>query len=220
MPQNQRKKKKGGRKRKVHPRHMQLSWRGPTFMPPRWQTTLRFSKEVVMSNVASGWANVRFAWTSCYDVDPILGSTSMPGFAELAAIYRYYRAVRSSIRVDFGNLDNLSGTAVICPVNFDPTANTTTYQNYLSSRSAKHRPIGSLNGTGAVSVRHATSIKAFGGTLVPALDSYAAVVTTVPVNNIYWLVGCYMNNVMTNGVTVNVFIDITLVFFELSTPAI
>jgi len=188
-------------------------------MPPRFQTTLRFSKEVVISNVASGWANARFAWTSCYDVDPIVGSTAMPGFAELAAIYRYYRAIRSSIRVDYGNLDALSGTVIVCPVNFDPTANTTSYQNYLSSRSAHHRPIGSLQGNGAVSVSHRTSIKDFGGTFVPALDSYSAVVTAVPVNNIYWLVGAYMNNVMTNGVTINVYIDITLVFFELSSPA-
>jgi len=189
-------------------------------MPPRFETTLRFTKEVVIMNVASGWANARYAWTSCYDVDPILGSTSMPGFSELAAMYRYYRGSSSRIRVDFGNLDNLSGTVVICPVNFDPTANTTLYQNYLSSRSAHHRPIGALQGNGAVSLSHSTSIAAYGGTRIPALDSYAAVVTAVPVNNIYWLVGAYMNNVMTNGVTINVYIDITLVFFELSSPAV
>jgi hypothetical protein len=144
----------------------------------------------------------------------------MPGFAELAGIYRYYRTFSSRIRVDFGNLDATSGTCIVCPVNFDPTANTTSFQNYLSSRSAHHRPIGAISGNGAVSVSHSTSVAHFGGATTQFPDLYSAVVTATPTNNIYWLVGAYMNNVMTTGFVVNAYIDIDVMFFELATPSV
>jgi len=196
-----------------------IVYRGLNFMPPIFQTKLRFSKQITMVNVASGWTNIRFSPTAAFDVDPVIGSTAMPGFTELAGIYRFYRVRGSAIKADFGNLDALAGIAVVCPVNFDPTSNTTLFQQYLSSRSARMKPLGLSTGAGTAQIVHRLTDRDFGGALSVAIDTYTASVTAIPTNNIWWLVGAYLSAIQTNGVFVAVEIDIDVEFFELSSPA-
>jgi len=196
-----------------------IVYRGLNFMPPIFQTRLRFSKQITMLNVTSGWTNIRFSPTAAFDVDPVIGSTAMPGFTELAGIYRFYRVRGSSIIADFGNLDALAGIAVVCPVNFDPTSNTTLFQQYLSSRSARMKPLGLASGNGVAQIKHHLTDRDFGGALSVAIDTYTASVTAIPTNNIWWLVGAYLSAIQTNGVFVAVEIDIDVEFFELSSPA-
>jgi len=189
-------------------------------MPPRFQTTLRYTNQVVMNNPGLTWTNVRYQWTAAYDVSPVLGSTAMPGFTELAAVYRYYRCLSSAIRVDFANLDLVSGSVVVVPVNADPGVNATVFQQFPSSRSAHHRTIGALTGNGSATVTHRTSLANFGGVNIPAYDPYSSPVAAIPGNNVYWLVGAELNSAMTNGVVATSYIDITLQFFELQTPTV
>jgi len=192
--------------------------RGPMFMPARIRTTLRYSKQLNMAS-STGWANIRFEPTYAYDVDPVGASTAMPGFTELAGIYRLYRVVSSRIRVIFSNLDTLAGEAVICPVNFDPGANTSSYQNYLSSRSARTTALGAVSGNGGAILNHSFTVAQFSGApIIGAVDYYVGSGSTAPGNNVWWLVGAYMSNTMTSGVFVGVNIDITLDFFELNSP--
>jgi len=187
-------------------------------MPSRLRTTLRFSKQLNMLST-TGWANIRFQPTYAYDVDPVGASTAMPGFTELAVLYRLYRVVSSRIRVIFSNLDSLAGEVVICPVNFDPGANTGSYQNYLSSRSARTTAIGTANGNGAAVLNHSFTVAKFAGApVIGAVDYYVGSGSTAPGNNVWWLVGAFMSNTMVSGVFVAVNIDITLDFFELNSP--
>jgi hypothetical protein len=156
--------------------------------------------------------------TAAFDVDPVVGSTSAPGFSEMAGIYRQYRVLASGIKVNFSNLDLLAGVGVVVPVNFDPAANTTNFQNYLSNRSARTVPLGLSTGDGAGAVRHNFSLRDFAGVLTNSIDTYASAVNAIPTNNVWWLVGAYLSAVQTNGVFVSVLIDFDIEFFELSSP--
>jgi hypothetical protein len=51
---------------------------------------------------------------NAYDVDPAIGGSSMGGFTELAALYNFYRGIRSRVRVEFSGIS--STTPVICTV--------------------------------------------------------------------------------------------------------
>lgn len=204
----------------AYSRPRMLTWRGPTFMPPVFRTGLRYAKELNMVNALSGWANVRFIPTYAYDVDPIAGSTAMPGFTELQTIYRAYRVLGSRIKVEFSNLDTLAGTVVVCPVNYDPGANTVSFQTYLSSFSTKSAPIGFSTGNGQARVSHSFRTSQFGGALSNAVDTYSTSLTAAPANNIFWLVGSYLNTNQINGVFIHVIIDIDIEFFELLSPAV
>lgn len=205
-------KKKGGNAREV-------IHRGPFFMPSIFQTNLRYSKEITMFNAVSGWSNIRFSMTNAYDIDPTLGSTSMPGFTELGTIYRFYRVKASSITVCFSNVDVQPGTVAICPVNFDPTANTASFQQYLSQTICRKRPIGPLTGNGIATIHHRVSTAGFAGALSRSLDPYVgSTAGTPPTNNIFWLVGAYLAAIQTTGVYVSVSVNCTIEFFELSTP--
>lgn len=63
-----------------------------TIMPPEFDTTLHYMVSNVIDN--NGVAQAGAYWTtSAYDVDPLLGSTAMPGFAELAAFYYKFRTL-------------------------------------------------------------------------------------------------------------------------------
>jgi hypothetical protein len=69
-------------------------YRSPrTGMPQEYRTTLKYHTYGTVTNAAGFVASVKFS-TNAYDVDPTLGSTAMPFFAELAAVYQRFRTLR------------------------------------------------------------------------------------------------------------------------------
>ena len=111
--------------------------RSLNYMPSRLRTTLKYNTSGILNNAGVVFANVRLKPTDAYDVDPTLGSTSMPGFTELAAIYRYYRVRACLFKADFSNRESFPLMAYVALVNQDPGQNSSAYQNYLSSRRTK-----------------------------------------------------------------------------------
>jgi hypothetical protein len=200
----------------------ELIYRGINYMPESFQTTLKYQKSFQMNNAAVSHANVRFTPTFCYDLDPTLGSTAMSGFAELQTIYRAYRLRNCTYRVSFVNSDTTPSTVCVCPVNFDPAANTASYQNYFSATRASIRLLASTGARPEV-IRGELSIADFGGAvqgLYP--DSYSGFGTTSPNNNIWLFVGADATGagVLTNGVSVSLELFLTIDFFELAQPTV
>lgn len=68
-----------------------------TVMPSTYVTNLKYITDVVMTSVAGTQSSVRYT-NNAYDVDPTLGSTAMPGFAELAGVYARFRTLRISYK--------------------------------------------------------------------------------------------------------------------------
>jgi hypothetical protein len=190
----------------------------------RYNCTLRLHKSVLINNATGMAANVRFEPTYAYDVDPTVGSTAMPGFTELAGIYRLYRVQHATIRVSFSNIETFPVVAYICPVNTDPGANysTTVAQQYLANLLSRRRSLGPTTGEGVCDLVDRQSTKYFAGANDPKIvDTYCGSTNggTVPTNNWYWTVGVISSAAMVSGVYADVYVDINLDFFEVLSPA-
>jgi len=200
--------------------HAMALMRGMLPLPPRVLVRTRFNVEKNIVNVGVPFCNIRFNPCYCYDVDPTLGSTSMPFFSEILTIYRYYRTIKSTIRVNFVNGETFPVTCYVVPVNFDPTANSTSYQNYLSNPTSKKTllaPTGDQN-RGHIS-HHATTAAFAGSRWLGDEDFYSSAGSTAPQNSWYWMVGILGSVNLVSGVYVSIDIDISFVAFEEASPS-
>jgi len=133
--------------------------------------------------------NRRFRPTNAFDVDPLLGGTSMPGFAEFAALYTSYRVTWSRIKVRFtAGTGSLPTLVTVLPVNFDlgstPTVPTVTAlpdQSYAVSK------LLGLAGSPSILIQEEMSTeKIYGSKQIYFDDNFSSLVTTGPNNNWYW----------------------------------
>lgn len=190
--------------------------------PRRLRVTLRYSVFKQLVNAGFQYANVRYTPTYCYDVDPLLGSTAMPGFTEYGAIYRFYRLRKSSIKVDFSNTEGSAMMCFVTPVNYDPGSNANPQGFMTSSLLCKKFLIGNTNGNGIGSIKHGVSTDVIAGVRdVQVADSYSAPCSgsSSPANNWYWAVGVYSSANMVTGVYIVVDINCEIEFFELANPS-
>lgn len=72
-------------------------------IPPEMDVMLSFQVNKTVTNAAGTTAMVRYTVNGAYDVDPVLGSTNTPGFAEWATLYTYYRVVKVAYRIEVVN---------------------------------------------------------------------------------------------------------------------
>lgn len=222
MPKQQKRINKRRRGNKAKKQLVATVNHSPNFMPTRLRTILKFNESFILNNAGMAYGNKRLQPTYCYDVDPTLGSTAMPGFTELMLLYRYYRMRRFHTKIQFVSREAFPTQGWVCPSNGDPGVNTSSYQNYISNRRGKTVVLGqnSGNSKGIITLPW-IGIDEFGGSmnsLVP--DSYASSGVTAPVNNIYIGYGVSTDGtVLAGGVYVSISLDIEIDFFELASPA-
>jgi hypothetical protein len=189
-------------------------------MPERYRTTLNYDKILVLNNLGNAYANVRFIPAGVYDVDPVLGSTAVPGFTELMTLYRAYRTLKSSIFVSYANQDVFPTIAYLLPMNYDPGQNSAIPGTLIAQRVTKTYPLGPITGNSAHRITHSFTTAAISGTTSQnILDTYVGTATTNPTNLWYWVVGVYSAGAMSAGVLINVSIRMTVDFFEFTTPS-
>jgi len=191
-------------------------------LPARFRTQLTYQSTVGMNNAGTGYAGKRYNATYAYDMDPVVGSISLPYFTELGGIYRFYRVNASRVIVSFANLETFPLTCYIVPVNYDPGANAVPFQ-YTSNPLARVRMIGGLNGMNSCRLSNAASTEQFAGSHNAHLADYYSGTTagTAPSNNWFWAVGVDSAGVaLVSGVALSVQIFVDIEFYELGTPAV
>jgi hypothetical protein len=82
-----------------------------TVMPTQFNTTLKYLIDTVVTNVGNTQASVRYR-NEAFDVDPSLGSTAMPGFAEFANFYQRFRVLRLAYKFSCANQEAFSLTLI------------------------------------------------------------------------------------------------------------
>jgi len=190
-------------------------------MVPRLRTRLRYNTTTNVNNGGSIFANKRYQPTAAFDIDPVLGSTAAPGFAELANIYRYYRVNAYTMRCSFSNAEAFPVTVYLCAVNFDPGANSTSFQTFLSSRECRKKFLGPLTGNGMGTLVHRVQIADFtGASNLGTSDPYSALTNAIPANNTFHMVGAVALVNLVNGVDFTLDVDFDIDFFELASPAV
>lgn len=151
--------------------------------------------------IATGQFHKSYRWlpTAVYDIDPLLGSTTVVGFTELAGFYYFYRVVSSRATIAVAANYQSQGTGaltptccnfVVVPLNADPgtTPSDTTIFSWYNNPYNKHKLIGAPGARPEKVVSSMATEKIFGSKMVYTDDNFAALVSTVPVNNWYWAV--------------------------------
>jgi len=164
--------------------------------PDRMATTLSFFAAPSFAPIVGGSSySYRYQPSGAQDVDPALGGITMPGFDEFSTVYASYRVLGSRIKVKISSVFTAPVTVVVLPLNADPGATTTTAtviawrgQPYCVSR------LTGTAGSPCIEIDNSmTTAKIFGTDMVLSDDNFAALVTTVPVNNWFWAIGIYQN---------------------------
>jgi len=163
-------------------------------MPDRLVTNLEFidTTSVLINQAGSLIASRRYRPTSVYDVDPALGSTTVIGFSELAALYGSYRTLKSNIVVEISNLEAFPLIGVVWPSNSDLGANYGQLQAVLASPYSVHGNMSSKGGIDRISLRqNLSTVKFVGSQTAITDDNYRSAVNTIPTSNWYWNIGVW-----------------------------
>jgi len=185
---------------------------------------MRFQVGEVLLNSGNTNSNKYMVPNYVYDIDPAVGSTAVPGFTELAAIYRNYRLRRFKYWVQFANLDSDAAQCCVCPSNVALTNNMSGWQALFSNLRSKHSLTGYASGgslskplTDTVSVEDFSGVKWTG-----QIDNYTGLTSgsSPPANLIYLFIGATtLANTQTSGIAADIVLDLEVEFFELLNPA-
>jgi len=192
-------------------------------MASRLRTRLRFNASASINNVGFLNASIRYRPTNAFDIDPVLGSTAVPGFTELAGVYKNYRVNQFWARISASSLEAFPVQIWACPDNVDPGVNTAAFQSFISNRDGRVFFLGPATGNGIRTWRMPkTTVGSYAGSALHTrvFDPYSALVTGGPVNNIYMAIGIVSGSAnLVSGVDVTISFDLEIDFFELQNPA-
>jgi hypothetical protein len=184
--------------------------------PPETDRTLIYPFCFTLGSAAT--VSRRFNPNAVYDVDPTLGSTSVPGFAELAQLYNFYRVVHTSYRVEIANTDALPIVGYVYLSNSDP-GTSLPYANALANPLGVWKTL-SAGGGGkdTLTLKDSQTVATIlGSNEVEVGEQYRALVTAVPADLLWLTVGVHSISgtaLTANAVNVVVAIKMVTRFFD------
>jgi hypothetical protein len=186
-------------------------------LPDRYICKLRYWKSVQLSLNTINTPSVRFSPSNAYDIDPLLASTAMSGYVELAAIYGSYRVTGSDIVVECINASTAHPVRLMVgATNVDPGG--TPSAPYILSLAeqpyAKSTIVGLAGGPPARVKNHLTTERIYGNPMVLYDDNFSAPTTGSPSNNWWWVIGLYSQSLFAQTATLNVTIEVEVQFYN------
>jgi len=192
------------------------------YAPPRMRTHLTFNLRFTApaATLLSPWSLEYIVLTNPNIFTGV--STPVPGYTELAGLYRKYRVRSGSLLYSMQNNEAFGVEMFSCPVNFLPSL-TTDPTRYLSMGGAKTRLISPKTGMDHGTVRTNASIARFGGSANTTVeDAYVGTSdnSSPPADNLYFIYGFMTNGLATVSPALNVItVSVTIDFFELQSPS-
>jgi len=189
-----------------------------TLAPARKLQRLKFPTTKVLST-GTNVSSVRFTANGAYDVDPTLGSTSTPGFAEWAAFYGFYRVKGVGIEVGFVTQETLKACqAYIYFSNTDPgtSANFSVTANPLS----KVGVMGVSAGKSTCKLRQYKKVsQILGSNTTFTDDNYRALTNAVPADLVWIACGAQTldGTNFTGSVVMQILITMDVEFYDRKT---
>jgi hypothetical protein len=177
----------------------------------RLRYPIRGTLAAVSTVIAKRWQP-----NGAYDVDPVLGSTSTPGFAEYAALYTYYRVTSFKVHAKFSNLDNLPYALYSVVSNTDPGTAGTNYYDFAQSAFGRTYELAPFySGAGSTTHRQHINISKLVGMPIKQADSFRSVTTAIPADLVFWGVGLYSisGSNFLNGVAYDGYIEMRVKFY-------
>jgi len=168
--------------------------------------------------LAAAATTIAKVWTpnAAWDVDPVLGSTSTPGFAEWATLYTYYRVFKYKIELEMCNLDTTPTSVYFVHTNENPGTVGTSYLDYAAQEYCSHNMVG--NSTGMNKLRYRKTIncaKLLGSAALETADSLRSLTNAVPTDLLFFSIGLRSpaSTNLTNGCVYSGYIFMTIRFY-------
>lgn len=182
-------------------------------VPDKMYSRLKYSGiQQITVAIGSAASAVRWRPSSVFDVDPLLGGTTIPGFTELSGLYGSYRTTRSNIKLEVAPQDTSRvSSVVVVPLNVDPGSgpSAATQASWTMNPYAIYEITGTA-GSPNIRINNSMSTeKIFGSKMVYFDDAFSSLVTTSPTNNWFWAVS------IITGFTVAVSNYVTTILLDL-----
>lgn len=169
----------------------------------------------LLAAAGNPYGYIRYYANGLFDANPLILTSAIPGFTELASLYEQYRVHGAKITIRFVNQETFPSVVVIWPTDQDQTALIT--QQYLQEMCgnafAKFRHVSSKGGMDRGVLSAYISFKKLVGTANYNTEAdYASVTSTNPVKLMYWNIGTYsMDN--SNYTAANVPFECRITFY-------
>lgn len=212
-----RKRVKRARRKRGYTAIQSLRVRTPgAICPDRMFVKLRYYDSTTSgaSNVGNNALSFRYRPSAAYDINPLLGTTAMAGFNELAALYGKYRVHASKISMYMTNQEDFSCVATLLPLNEDPGAapGLAVIQGWQMQPFSQRKVMAAKGGMDKITFsRYISTKKLVGSNAVKYESDYSSIVSSVPNDNWYWVIGVTTmgTNVFTTGAGVEFDVNIT-----------
>lgn len=201
---------------KTNDRH-HVTNQGQHIVSDEQDVTLQYAELAELNSAGNGGIARRWTPNGAFDIDPVLGSASVAGFAEWSAFYDYYRVIRYSYEISVANIEGVPVDCFVINTNVDPTTSITSWISYSTAPHAAHKLLGlSTSGQANWRARGSYSVAQILGSKAPEYDdSYRALVTANPADLIWLGIGIQVagSGVLTYGVSIDVRITLHLRFY-------
>lgn len=184
-------------------------------LPTEANVRLKYAEYQTLTSAAT-FKNYRWNPNAAYDVDPVLGSTSTPFFAEWAGIYNFYRVIGYRYRITVVNKEVFPVTYVVINDNTDPGTGGTLLGLGGNPKTQSATVAGTAGPCRHVFKGSYRIADVVGSRSVENDDNFAALTNTVPANRTWLTIGAdtTSGSVLTNGFVVNVEIIMQIRFYE------
>lgn len=184
------------------------------FMPDVFVCKLRY----ILSGLytSAGASLSQYYRTSAFDVDPVLASTAMPGYAELAAMYRRYRVLSMHVKATVVN-DEAHPVHIIHGFSADTFTFGTFTINYGSNPGITSSVMSPVTGQNLYRIDEAKAVtEILGDSSALVDDQYAAITSSNPARMANWNIGLSNpTNVFTaRGVEIQGYVELETAFIN------
>ena len=187
-------------------------------VPDRIRTNLRFFYSPVVNLSVNSSSILRFQPTGAFDIDPLIGGTQPPGFAQWSGFYSSYRVRSSKCSVEATNTSLTSTCRImVAGANIDPgAAPAASYITSLVENPCNSKLSGPVGSPVCKVVNSFSTEKMYGNPMVEYDDNFASLVNTVPNNNWFWVIGFYSPAVIpaASPLLVSLVIEIEIDFYD------
>jgi len=205
----------------VEGRGTRLTLQTGAAVPPQVFRRLDFIATPKITNNALGYTNNRYKMNSAFDVDPLVGSTTLVGFTEWSAFYGAYRVLRASGFIDFVNNEAFPVIVYVGPsrnAGLDPGANSIGGLDWPSNALFKRHILSAKGGQDRIRLKFNFDFPVLYSKQVLADDNFAGAVTANPSILLYMVCGALTTGSDTfttaGGVSQDVAIHLDILFYK------
>lgn len=216
--------KRGGKTRARGGRRPQMGMGRPRYnlstratgQPDSITVNLKYPFDTILYSLASQNAAVRWNANGAYDVDPILGSTSMPGFTFYTNGYSYYRVISYTLDVWVANMEAVPVSVYCVSMNTDPGTTGINYQAYSANSRNQMFLLSDSTAQPALNIVHHMRVQdLFGSRQVMTDNQFQGSGSSNPADLVYVGIGAHIAvGNLTNGIFIQGELKMRIRFYD------